>query len=171
MATLQPQQFIGRKIITTENTRFRSQPNRSAQSKVLFVAPKGMEVGAVIDYIKPIPNKANGYYKVIHFKNNNANDPLVGYLDAGIVYVSKNLNYQEKSLYEKITDFLFPLGKTMNQATQPAAEKAGEAVKQTVQATAEGFQDIAKWTKWLLIGAAGLIIYKFANNATNLRNS
>lgn len=166
MATLQPQQFIGRKIITTENTRFRSQPNRSTKSKVLFVAPKGIEVGTVVDYVKPIKGIANGYYKVIHFKNNDPKTPLVGYLDSTLQYVSKTLSQNELNTYNNVMKFLFPLATTINKTTQPYAEAAGETVKET----AEGIMNVASWTKWLLIGAAGLIIYKFANNASNLRN-
>lgn len=162
MATLTPQQVIGRRLQATVNTNVRMSPN--ANAKVLRIAKAGDIIGTCKNFIPT--NGKMGFFEVIKYFNDGTSQK--GYVSNSLQY--KAIPISTQSWESNAIDFI------TKGTTNPAATATGGGAilvptGQAVQEVGQGILNVASWTKWLLIGGAALIIYKFANNATNVRNS
>jgi len=184
MAQLSVKDTVGRILKATTRTNVRTAPNRTAASKILFVANPGQRVGLVVGYVPPIPGKVNAYWKISIPNKNNPSKPITGYLDSSIAYISDKLSIAETNYFAAILSilrgginnpYLTASGAaTASQSAQTTAAQAEELVDETgavIKKFGSGVLNIASWTKWLLIGGAGLLIFKFVNNGTNFRYS
>lgn len=160
MPTLTPQQVVGRRLQAIVNTNIRSKPDPNAS--ILRVAKTNDIIGTVTKFI-PTSGKI-GYFEVV--KSFNDGTKQTGYVSNKLQYKAIKINTQ--SWESNAIDFI------TKGATNPAATATGGGAilvpaGEALQDVGQGIVNIASWTKWLLIGGAGLLIYKFANNASNVR--
>jgi hypothetical protein len=156
MPTLTPQQVIGRRLQAIVTTNIRSKPDPNAS--ILRVAKINDIIGTVSKFI---PTKGKqGYFEVTKYFNDGTKQ--TGYVSNALQFKAIKIN--NNSWESNVIDFV------TKGVTNPAATATGGGAimvptGEVLQDVGQGIINVASWTKWLLIGGAGLLIYKMVNSA------